>query len=60
MSISEIKKKYNITSAQIADLNPDISRPVIRSQGLLPKGYVLKLPAKPEDSLMTVSGSPNS
>jgi membrane-bound lytic murein transglycosylase D len=60
MSISEIKKKYNITSAQIADLNPDISRPVIRSQGLLPKGYVLKLPAKPDDSLMTVSGPPNS
>ncbi len=60
MSIGEIKKKYNISSAQIAEFNPDISRPVIRSQGLLPKGYILKLPAKPEESLMTVSGTPNS
>jgi len=60
MSISEIKKKYNISNSQIAELNPDISRPIIRSQGLLPKGYVLKLPAKPDESLMTVSGSPNS
>ncbi len=60
MSIGEIKKKYNISSADIAEFNPDISRPVIRSNGTLPKGYVLKLPAKPENSTETVSETPNS
>lgn len=60
MSIGEIKKKYNITSSDIAEFNPDISRLVIRSNGELPRGYVLKLPAKSEDSQTKVSETPNS
>lgn len=61
MSISQIKKKYNLTTTEIAEYNPDISRSVIRSQGWLPKGYVLKLPTKPEPGqVLTASDTPNS
>jgi membrane-bound lytic murein transglycosylase D len=61
MSISQIKKKYSLTTTEIAEMNPDISRSVIRSQGWLPKGYVLKLPSKPEqNNVLTASDNPNS
>lgn len=60
MSIDQIKKKYNITTSEISGFNPDISRSVIRSQGWLPKGYVLKVPAKNDEAVMTSTGTPNS
>lgn len=60
MSIAQIKKKYNTTTSEISGFNPDISRSVIRSQGWLPKGYVLKVPTKTDESTMTSAGTPNS
>lgn len=59
MSIAQIKKKYNTTTSEISAFNPDISRSVIRSQGWLPKGYVLKVPTRNESTVLT-SGTPNS
>mgnify|MGYP001231348854 CR=1 FL=1 len=47
--ISFIRKKFNITKSEIIDYNPDIFKSMIRRNGRLPKGYVLKIPVKDRD-----------
>ncbi len=42
--IDKIRKKFRVTNEQIAEFNPDISRQHLRRNGLLPKGYILKIP----------------
>lgn len=50
-AISEVKKKQHMSSEQVAYLNRDISRPLIHSNGLLPVGYVIKVPTdRPQTS----------
>lgn len=60
MSLSVIKKKFAVTSMEIAEYNPDISGSVIRSHGVLPRGYVLKVPARSAAAMLNVSLPPNS
>jgi membrane-bound lytic murein transglycosylase D len=45
-SIAELRKRFNISTADIRDYNPDITRPVLRANGVLPRGYVLKVPSR--------------
>lgn len=42
---AEIKKQYDIDTATLHELNPDISKSHLRRNGRLPRGYVIKLPA---------------
>jgi hypothetical protein len=61
MQISKIKKKYRVSEFQIADLNPDIFRQHIRRNGVLPRGYTLKIPvAKPIVSAIYSAAKPES
>lgn len=50
-SITVLKKRYNITTEEIAALNPDMTRAFIRSGGTLPRGYVIKVPARERNTL---------
>ena len=59
-SLTALKRKYTLTSAEIAEYNPDISRGLIRSSGYLPRGYVLKVPARSEAQVLNASSPPNS
>lgn len=43
-SISSLRKTYRLSLSQFVDLNPDIGRSLIRTQGMLPSGYVVKIP----------------
>ena len=45
-NIPTLKKRYNLSNEEIAAYNPDISRSFIRGGGTLPRGYVLKIPAR--------------
>lgn len=44
--LSDVKKKYKLTNFAVTSLNPDISRSFIRSNGVFPPRYVLKIPPK--------------
>lgn len=50
MTIAQLRKKHNMTLRDIADLNPDILRPVLVGNGTLPRGYVLKVSTKKNGS----------
>ena len=56
MSIAEIRKKHRISDAQIADLNPDILRLYIRKNGILPRGYTLKIPVTKSSAAAIYTG----
>jgi membrane-bound lytic murein transglycosylase D len=58
-TISQIKKKYKITSTQIKDLNPDISHKLLRSNGTISRGYILKIPVRSK-SLTSVKTKKNT
>jgi membrane-bound lytic murein transglycosylase D len=59
-TIRDLRKKYSLSISEVADYNPDISYPVLRAQGVLPKGYVLKVPSHgPAEGLASAS-TPNS
>jgi membrane-bound lytic murein transglycosylase D len=59
--IKTLKNKYNVTTEVIHDYNPDLAVYFIRSNGLLPKGYVFKVPASTsKDGLATEDKNPNS
>lgn len=63
MTIGELKKKYNMSMATLVEYNPDISGPVVRANGAaLPRGYVLKVPAKatPQQAPLAASRIPNT
>ena len=55
-SINTLKKRYNLTNDDIAVLNPDMTRAFIRSGGNLPRGYVIKVPAKEKNSIAMLTG----
>ena len=46
ISVREICRKNTVSLAQVAQLNPDISPRVIRSESNLPTGFVIKIPVK--------------
>ncbi len=57
--LHELKKKYAMTSQDVSSLNPDISYGVVRSHGVLPRGYVIKVPVRSNSqSFMTTSTIP--
>jgi membrane-bound lytic murein transglycosylase D len=58
--LRDLKKKYQLTSEEIASLNPDISHGVVRSHGVLPRGYVLKVPVRNSQTYVTSSQPPQS
>jgi membrane-bound lytic murein transglycosylase D len=65
MTLATLHKQHRFDIRKVADLNPDLSRPLVRSQAPLPAGYVLKIPAKsPRDiekySTATSRRAPNS
>jgi hypothetical protein len=43
-TIAYVKRKYQISSSEILELNPDLSRRLVARGGWLPKGYTLKVP----------------
>ncbi len=45
LSIAHLRKKFNLSIDEIAQLNPDIERRHIVRGGLLPRGFVLKVPS---------------
>jgi membrane-bound lytic murein transglycosylase D len=45
-SLAVLKKQYQMTSTEVAEFNPDITYGMIRTHGTLPRGYVLKVPAR--------------
>ncbi|MHA0111178.1 hypothetical protein ACXYUI_29230, partial [Klebsiella pneumoniae] len=44
-TVRAVCRKYMLTIAQVAELNPDISARMLRSSATLPRGFVIKLPA---------------
>lgn len=58
-SISMLRKRHNISLLAFVELNPDISRSLIRADAMLPAGYVLKIP-RPNSKLKDRSPSKNS
>ncbi len=50
-SLSEVKKKYKLTNFTITSLNPDIGRSFMRSNGVFPSRYVLKVPPRSTNNL---------
>ncbi len=61
LSIQMLRKQYKISLTDISSLNPDISRAVLRGNGFLPKGYVLKVPAKAKgQNVASETATPNS
>lgn len=46
LTIAQVRKKYNLSQHDLGEFNPDILRPVLVGNGTLPRGYVLKVPAK--------------
>jgi len=62
-SIATIRKKHDVSLIQIKEFNPDITKSVIRNQGNLPKGFVIKIPKEhtnSESDTKPVSLIPNS
>lgn len=47
LTVSQAKEKYRMTSATLASLNPDVTRAFIRSDGVFPARFVLKVPSAP-------------
>jgi membrane-bound lytic murein transglycosylase D len=43
LSIDSIQKTYRLNPSEILRLNPDLSQQFVRSRGILPKNYVLKV-----------------
>lgn len=60
--LKDLKKKYSMTSQEVAAMNPDISGHVVRNHGVLPRGYVLKVPvrANSQSYMQTSAQPPNS
>ncbi len=46
MALSEVKAKYKVNNATLAQLNPDISRSFFRNEGVFPARYILKIPPR--------------
>jgi len=55
-NIATIKKRYNLSTDDIAVFNPDMTRAFIRSNGTLPRGYVIKVPAREKSSVAMLTG----
>jgi membrane-bound lytic murein transglycosylase D len=60
MTLSALKKKYGVSKDDVAALNPDISAGTIRYSGELPRGYVLKIPAKAAETTAAKQTTPNA
>jgi membrane-bound lytic murein transglycosylase D len=60
MELVEVKAKYKLNNAVIAQLNPDISRSFLRNNGIFPERYVLKIPPRgpASENLKLVSWTP--
>lgn len=59
-SLAALKKQYTMSSSDVAEYNPDIGFNTIRVHGILPTGYVLKVPARTESSYINTSIKPAS
>lgn len=44
ISIAQLRKKFNLSVDELVQLNPDIERRHIMRGGILPRGFVLKVP----------------
>jgi membrane-bound lytic murein transglycosylase D len=55
MTLATLRKQHKFDVQKVAELNPDMSRPLVRSQAPLPAGYVLKIPAKSPRDIETYS-----
>jgi membrane-bound lytic murein transglycosylase D len=60
ISVREICRRNTVSLAQVAQLNPDISPRVIRSESKLPTGFVIKIPASTNTSSRTFASSSTS
>lgn len=56
-TIAQVRKQFKISNEQIADYNPDIHRRYLLSNGLLPRGYKLKVPLEPANNPMLTTVS---
>ena len=46
LKVSTIAKKHGVSTKDLAEYNPDISRTTLRRDRALPKGFVVKIPVK--------------
>ena len=46
LSVDDVKDKYNLSNALLGSYNPDISRMFLRTGGVFPDRYMLKIPAR--------------
>ena len=60
LSIREICRKKTFSLSQLAQLNPDISARVMRSDSKLPTGFVIKIPVHTDVSSRTFASSSTS
>ena len=60
MSIAEVRRKHGMTTAEIAELNPDIEHPLLYGNGSLPRGYVLKVLAKAKTEAKVATPPPTT
>ena len=60
ISVRDICRKNTVSLAQVAQLNPDISSRIIRSESKLPKGFVIKIPVSTNISSRTFASSSTS
>lgn len=44
LSVAHLRKKFNLTVEEVLDFNPDIDRRHAMRGGILPRGYVFKIP----------------
>lgn len=46
LSVTEVKEKYKLSNALLMSYNPDISRMFIKTEGVFPERYMLKIPPR--------------
>jgi membrane-bound lytic murein transglycosylase D len=56
-SISNIRTQYKLSNDQIVDYNPDLYKRFVSQNGILPRGYILKIPSQQtQESMITTVG----
>jgi membrane-bound lytic murein transglycosylase D len=55
LSLAEVKSKFKLNNGTISALNPDIGRSFLRSGGVFPERYVLKVPPRAPATLVKLA-----
>ena len=56
MPVNRLLHSVNVSREALAGLNPDLSRTMIRNNGTIPRGYIMKLPAERRPTRTSLDG----